>query len=205
MAAYSTPYARNLTIGNKTFQGNRTIDFDVSVPWGLSLAAALAATLTTRTDNDTGVLTVASGHGITTSDKVDFYWTDSSGVLFKRIGCTVTATGATTVTIDAGTGDNLPLVNSTGTVQIPVELDLPTIDGDDLKAIGFDPGQYGGTVVVVDDGPGETVLPTTGTDMVYVWDGTGTNPLAGKTITGVKASQAGTSAVTVFGAFALDT
>lgn len=205
MAAYSTPYARNLTIGNKTFQGNRNIDYDVGVPWGITLAAAIAWTLTTRTSGTAGVLTVPSGHSITTSDKPDIYWTDSSGVLFKRTGVTVSGTTGTTVTFTGGAGDTLPVVNSTGTVQVPVALDLPVITGNDIKAIGFDPGAFGGTLVVVDDGPGETLIVTSGTDMVYIWDGTGTNPLASKNVTGVKASQAGTSAVTVFGAFALDT
>ncbi len=66
--------------------------------------------LTTRTDADTGVVTVISdsdtGHGITTSSTVDVYW--QSG---QRIGMSVTAVTAKAVTVDGGAGDDLPTLN----------------------------------------------------------------------------------------------
>jgi len=63
-----------------------------------------SGTLSTRTDNDTGIITVEAGHGITTSFTIDLYW--ASG---KRYGMTVTGTASTTVSLDGGTGDNLPV------------------------------------------------------------------------------------------------
>lgn len=66
--------------------------------------------LTTRTDDDTGVVTVISdsndGHGITTSSTVDVYW--QSG---QRIGMSVSAVTNKAVTVDGGAGDALPTLN----------------------------------------------------------------------------------------------
>lgn len=72
---------------------------------------AKAGELTTRTDNETGEITMAAGgHGITTAQVVDLYWDGGA-----RYGITVGTVAGTTVPIGAdnsGTGDNLPLVNT---------------------------------------------------------------------------------------------
>ncbi len=67
----------------------------------------IASELTTRTDADTGILTVATGHGVTTNDTLDVFW--SAGRIH---GMTVTGTTSTTISIDGGSGDDLPVVNS---------------------------------------------------------------------------------------------
>ena len=53
--------------------------------WSPSVSAGKAGSLTTRTDNDTGVATLAGGHGIVTSDKVDVFWAGG-----RRYGMTAT-------------------------------------------------------------------------------------------------------------------
>lgn len=68
-----------------------------------TLVAGKTGTLSTRTDDDTGVLTLGSSHGITDANVVDVYWT---GGMRKRMS--VTAYDATTITVNAGTGDNFP-------------------------------------------------------------------------------------------------
>ena len=97
----------------------------------VSLPAAKAGTLTTRTDNDTGVVTVASGHGILDTDNVDLYWATG-----RRYGVDVTAVTATTISIDAGAGDNLPIATTAVTIVKQVTINV-AIDGDAAKVIAL--------------------------------------------------------------------
>lgn len=60
--------------------------------------------LTTRTDDDTGVITVVGGNrGLTTSDTVDVYWAAGS-----RTGMSITNVAGADITVDGGSGDVLP-------------------------------------------------------------------------------------------------
>lgn len=86
---------------------------------------ALLATLTTRTDNDTGVftMTVGAGHGLVIGDRLDVYWSagaptpaldgeDPGGIQFGMVvsnvsGALVTASGTGTPV-----GNNLPGVTA---------------------------------------------------------------------------------------------
>lgn len=96
--------ATSVTIGGASFSGSVQKIAEGSIGQDLQLPAAEAGSLTTRTDNDTGVVTVGNaGHGITTSDKVDVYW--SGG---KRGGMSVTNVTGTAITVDLGAGTNLP-------------------------------------------------------------------------------------------------
>src|SRR5262245_8395652 len=90
----------------------------------VTLPAAKAGTLTTRTDNDTGVVTVASGHGIADTDTVDLYWDGG-----RRYGVDVTATTGTTISIDAGAGANLPIATTPVTIVKQVTINV-ALDGD---------------------------------------------------------------------------
>ena len=92
----------NTTIGGKGIAGVILVEGNGEPSYEATLAAGKAGTLTTRTDNDTGVATLGTGHGIITGDKVDVYW--STGIR-RGMDATV-ATNA--VTIDGGAGDNLP-------------------------------------------------------------------------------------------------
>lgn len=75
-----------------------------------------SGTLTTRTDNDTGVITIpavgtpAVNHGFALNDVVTV-----TGGGATRSGMSVTAFTATTITVDGGTGDALP---AAGTAMI---------------------------------------------------------------------------------------
>lgn len=96
----------------------------------VTLPAGKAGTLTTRTDNDTGVATLSGGHGIVTSDVVDVYWATG-----RRYGMDATvATNA--VTIDGGSGDNLPSTSTAVVVCKQVQINAD-IDGDELVIAGF--------------------------------------------------------------------
>jgi len=110
---------------SKIRTGDDLIDLQITLPAGKS------GTLTTRTDDNTGIVTVASGHGITDSDTVDVYW--AAG---RRYGVDVTATDATTISIDLGAGDNLPTA-STAVVICKQVVVNKAIDGDNVEIIGL--------------------------------------------------------------------
>ena len=70
-------------------------------------------TLTTRTDRNTGTLTMSPGHGITTGETIDIRW----GSL-NRYNVVVGTVAGNSVPIDFGTGDILPLAASAITAVV---------------------------------------------------------------------------------------
>lgn len=99
-----------------------------------ALAVAVAGSLTTRTDNDTGVITVAA-HSFIVSDKVAVGWTDASGNLVCRFYMNVSAQTPTTVTVDVGVGTILPAALTSVTIGLvtsePYHID-PQVDTVDV-------------------------------------------------------------------------
>src|SRR4051812_13463763 len=67
------------------------------------LGAAKTGTLTTRTSNTVGTLTMTAGHGITTAALQDIYWDGGS-----RRNVTVGTVATNSVPFSGGIGDNLP-------------------------------------------------------------------------------------------------
>lgn len=95
--------------------------------WGPIYIARLAlfdiihGELTTRTDDNTGVITVVSasngGHGITTSETVAVFFDD--GTTSGEIkGMPVSAVTNKAITVDGGSGEVLPAVNSLVTLKV---------------------------------------------------------------------------------------
>ncbi len=95
----------------------------------IALPAGKAGTLSTRTDDDTGVVTLASGHGVTTQDTVDVFW--SGGAAY---GFAVTNVATDDVTIDLGSGDVLPAQDTVVVVTPRVEIEID-LDGDAIALI----------------------------------------------------------------------
>lgn len=127
----SLKVSRGYTVAGKSFSGNRTINGDSAVlkdPG--SVAAAKAGQLTTRTDNDTGTLTMSSGHGITTGARLDIFW-EEAGVKGSRYGVTVGTVATNSVPIDAGAGDNLPTNLTNITAMVPLEFEI-TVSSDEI-------------------------------------------------------------------------
>lgn len=125
----TTTYSISVQGGGISVQQSVTRSGDLTVAAQVTLPAGKSGTLTTRTDDNTGQLTVASGHGITASDTVDVYW--SGG---RRYGVDVTATASTTIDIDLGSGDNLP-AQSTAVVVVKQVAANVMIDGDNAKLV----------------------------------------------------------------------
>lgn len=172
--------------------GDSKIELEVSLP------AGTAGTLSTRTDDNTGIVTVSS-HSITISDTVDVYW--SGG---RRYGVDVTAQDATTISIDLGAGDNLPTATTSVVIvkQVPFNLAL---DGDNAKIVGVsyevaDASGYGCRVTLFDSAD-DTI---TGLDLdanvpnVVDIEGGQTNPYTGDPITdGVASNGSSSTAATL--------
>lgn len=158
------------------------------------LPVGVAGTLTTRTDNDTGVVTVDAGHGITDSDTVDVHWGDGS----VQYGCDVTATTATTISIDSGSGDDLPSL-STGVVVTKQVSIACNFDGDNaqfvfvhVETIDDDSLSNSCHVQMQDSGDAEIwaeVLTTNGNPRKYDIAGGDTNEITGNAVTEIVASN----------------
>jgi hypothetical protein len=92
-------------LGDKDLTASEPFVWNDSLPQPF-INLGLSAQLTTRTDDNTGVATCLTGHGIETADVVDAYWLGGF-----RLGMTAN-TSSNAVTLDGGTGDVLPLVNT---------------------------------------------------------------------------------------------
>ena len=167
-----------------------------------ALVAAQTGTLTTRTDDNTGVATLSTGHGIV-NGKVDVYW--ATGV---RYGMDATvATNA--ISIDGGAGDNLPAESTAVTVVIPTAVEV-NFDGDTVEIIGIfyrNPSDTGAKahLTLTDSGPAtikelDLVHETAngGCDNVWNIEAGDTNVFTGNRITAGSASHDSTSAGTLY-------
>lgn len=169
------------------------------------LPAAKTGQLTTRTDNDTGTLSMAGGHGILDGDRLDVYW--SGG---HRRGMTVGTVAGNSVPVDGGAGDNLPTNLTSITAAVPSEEEF-LATGDSLGLI-FAKASRRSLVVFADDADAElfAIVGELGgsTGGAYQWrdpaeepvasDGGVDNPLAGDDVAKVFISNgdsAGTAAV----------
>lgn len=195
-------YARSYTVNGRTFSTSQTVSSALCIDIGEDLAAAKTGTLTTRTNNTDGTLTMSGGHGITTGARLDLYWTNSDGTFGHRRGITVGTVSTNSVPISGGAGDNLPSASTAITAQVPTQLSV-VVTGNSVVCIAAQCAT-GGLLVFTDDSNvelGYAFLTSSGPS--YCWTSTdgGTNPLAGDSVTRAYVSQPnGASAPTFFGA-----
>lgn len=158
----------------------------------IDLVTGKDGTLTTRTDADTGVITVASGHGITDTDTVAVFWTGGS-----RYNVDVTATTATTISIDVGSGTDLP-VATTEVVVSKQSVHNIAIVGDSLEVLAIGSRQRV-SVEFWSASPASLLrydIPTSeGRHWVKTTDVT--NPLAGDTVATVRVANGSTVTATL--------
>ena len=131
-------FTLGMTIGGMSISGSRIARaYDSGEGYGpWAIAAAKAGSLTTRTDDDTGIITFAAAHGYTGNELLDIYWVDG-----LRYWTKVTAVDGLTATIDdpgglESGGDNLP---TEGTAVLACERTVKAVsfDGDDMSQIGL--------------------------------------------------------------------
>lgn len=109
-------FVHTVTGYGKQFRARDTVESEsVVVLDGVTLPAAKTGDLTTRTDDDEGVITLDVGHGFS-NGTYDIYWEDGC-----RYGVTLTiATNAATISGGTGAGDVLPADETAVTVALPV-------------------------------------------------------------------------------------
>lgn len=190
-------------VGGRTFAQQRSFELTsgLVVDPPSKIPVAKAGSLTTRTDNDTGVATMGAGHGIITGDRIDVYWT-VGGVKGSRQGMAATVAGLA-VTIDGGAGDVLPAALSAVILAIAQPFDLE-LTGNNVLGLAFYTEKRGCFVFTQNDNTlvYAKVLPEDGqVDGWYSTNGV-TNPLAGGAVGKVWMSHADTVAARImrFGA-----
>jgi hypothetical protein len=193
-----------VTVEGRTYTRATTVAADgITLKEKTALAAAKIGSLTTRTDNDTGTLTMAASHGITTGARLDIYW-EEGGVKGHRRGVTVGTVATNSVPIDGGAGDNLPTNLTAVTACVPSEEEF-LVTGNNAQFIAAKSSRRG-IIVFADVSDVEKHYVATeleaSTGGGYQWfTGNGvTNPLSGDTVTKVffsNGDSAGTNAMAV--------
>lgn len=148
-----------------------------SIAQSQALAAAKTGSLTERTDNTAGELTMTTGHGITDGARIAIFWSGGCaylGTVGTVVGNAVPFTGAA--------GDNLPVKDTAVTVQVMTPLDVD-FDGDKAEIVAASFRRRG--VVVFEDSD-DAVLDAgdiaAGEGYVYVSGLSQSNPLAGNPV-----------------------
>jgi hypothetical protein len=103
-----TAYAVNTTYNTLsawTTGDHRRLFFQPTAVQLPAYGADKTGTLTTRTSDTAGVLTLGSGHGIEAADTFDVTWNSLAN---RRLTVTADSVDATTVTFSGGSGDVLP-------------------------------------------------------------------------------------------------
>lgn len=171
-------YVRTFEIGGKQFSETKSLSADKSQVIEKTLAAAKTGTLTTRTDANTGSLTLAASHGVVDGDYLDVYWSGGA-----RRGMLVGTVATNVVPVDGGDGDDLPTASTALTVMVRQEEALH-FAGDDLKALSFY-CQAKATMVLAGSDDAEDWAQVTNTaGGIGGWsaDTPDANPVAGDTI-----------------------
>lgn len=124
-------FRSTVTVNDQTFDQITQVDSLTNWITTLALPAAKSGTLTTRTSDTVGVITLPVGHGVPTGTKVGLYW--STGQADADVG---TVTGTTiAITVISG-GDNLPSSSSAITVGRMVETGI-SMNTDNIKGIAI--------------------------------------------------------------------
>lgn len=183
------------SVGGRQYSQSTLVSAARAPAFEETLAAAKGGTLTVRTDDDTGTLTMDSGHGILTGNRLDVYWTNTDGTVGARRGMTVGTVATNSVPIDGGLGDNLPLAATSMRAMVPKEVAFP-LTGNDVKSVMVNGQRAGSSFVFTTSGNvavyGNTIRTAGGSSIWY--DGSGvTNPMAGQTVTKVFVSHGDTA------------
>lgn len=189
---YQAVVNRGVKIGNRSYDSDFTQTSNLKVGFDVTVPAAKTGTLTVRTDNTTGSLTMQNGHGLTTGVKFDLYWVGGS-----RHGVVAGTVATNVVPISGGAGDNLPVAASAITAMIPVSEDLVAtgdnvvgIAGSNLNTADPDSGKSATISLAEDDGTiAYALTPDAGESQTWFSADGVTNPVAGAAITQVLLSH----------------
>jgi hypothetical protein len=191
--------AINSGTGGLAFNASSQISSNGIVQFSETLIAAISGTLTTRSSATAGTLTIPSIGNITSSCRLDIYW--SGGSVY---GATVGSVSGTSVPFTGAVG-TLPAVNTVITCFVPVSVAF-VITGSNCQSLacGVSSPAVPATVVFATSAPAnEAVANLTTAVPSYVWatGATGTNPIAGDAITQAFLSQSSATQTTTISGF----
>jgi len=178
-----------LSAGGITIQGLASRTAEGQISQEVSLPAADAGTLTTRTSDTAGTLTMSSGHGISTGDTIDIFWTDGSGVEQCAYGATVGTVSGTSVPFTGASGTILPAAASSITAggQVAINTDF---DGDNVQIIALQSTRTGHFDFQDVGSVSLHAASLTASEPWWWVSGTGvSNPLAGNPVDTLKVSN----------------
>lgn len=166
----------SFTLASKAFSESRTVTGADATIVEASIPAATAGTLTTRTSDTAGIITVTS-HSFSVNDIIDIYWSDGSCRT-----ATISAEDTTTLTFSGALGTVLPAQDDAVTCNEQVVLPFNLVGADCTALVVFTAQK--GTIILKDAGGEELVLNLATGGTVYAWwTGNGvTNPITGDTI-----------------------
>lgn len=195
----SLTYAVSVSGSGLSMQSAIVRSASASVGLVESLPAAKTGTLSTRTDNTDGELTMAASHGITTAAVINLHW-DVGGVKGVRYGVVVGTVATNAVPISGGAGDNLPIATSAITATLRTTANV-LIDGDNTKLIAVelkttDTSLRTAGHVSFRDATADLIAEldlVTNVPRVYDLEGGDANPFTGDVITSIQVSNANSS------------
>lgn len=168
-------------IAGKTFPYRKNVVADGVAMKEKVVPAAKVGSLTTRTNDTTGTLTMEAGHGFQTGNRLDLYWDGGT-----RRGVAAGTVATNSVPISGGAGDNLPSQGVAIRAMVPVEEAIEGV-GDDLYGI-FLYSNLAGQIVLAESDNTEhlhrAVGAPSGGEQSYAWwdEGFFDNPVAGDQI-----------------------
>lgn len=188
---YDLVISKNIELGGKTYRSSEVLSkVGLGDPLEPLIPIAWAGTLTTRTDNDTGEITMTdAGHLITTGAKVDIYWTNADGTTGSRRGVTTGVVAGLAVPFGAGApeiglGDNLPIATTVVQVALMQSYTV-SIAGNNLAALVANADLARATIVLMSTGDTVEELPIVlAANGAYDWLSTSgqANPILGDNI-----------------------
>lgn len=160
----------SIIAAGETVQDNKTITVDNIISASETIVAGDAGTA-----GADGVMTLASGHGITDANTVAVIWATG-----YRYGCTVSSYGSTSVTLTGGAGDTLPTSGAV-VVSVQQEIDL-AFSGTQLAALSI--GADIGLIVTLEDSGGVELAKQITANEAYQWNSSNgeSNPVTGDDI-----------------------
>lgn len=194
-------YSVNVSGGTQSLSAQKIRTADGGIDVSPTLPVGKSGTLSTRTDDDTGVIT-ATAHGLSVSDVVDIFWTGG-----RRYGMIVSSVAdANNVTVgtgagDVGAGDVFPIATTAVVITERVQVNV-SIDGDALSILAVkleytdSSATSKGHASFQDVSSGVVEEVDLEANAVLVWDITGgaTNVFTGNPITKVMATNGSSSA-----------
>jgi hypothetical protein len=194
---FDVTISKQFSAAGKSFSHSQTISAPHVEAVEETIAVAQDASLTTRTSNTAGTLTmVNSSHGITTASHIDLYWLDADGVTWHFAhNALVGSVSGTSVPFSGAGGENMPAADS-DIIAALVNTFSIDITGNNVAALLMGTDFAACQIVLIDSGgPTNLIIAPIQPNACYEYCGEFTNPLAGDTVDTVHMSHADINAV----------